>query len=239
MIRIAVVEDEKAQVNLLLDYLKRYFSEEKKDYVADVYYNGMELLKNYINKYDILLLDIEMPLLDGLETARKLRKIDPAVVIIFVTNMAQFAVKGYEVDAIGYLVKPYTFFSFGMNLKKALNHLISRTAIDVIITTRQGIRVIPSSDLIYIEVKKHELIYYTETEAITNRGTLKDIEEQLDKVYFARCNSCYLVNLKYVRSVTNNEVILPKGELVLSRGKKKEFMDKFMKYLGGNKIHVK
>lgn len=235
MLKIAIVEDDKAQVNVLKSMLGRYFSENDVDAEIDLYYDGMELLKSYNIKYDIILLDIEMPILGGMQTAEAVRKMDNTVQIIFVTNMSQFAVKGYEVDATAFIVKPVKYFSLSIAMKKAINYVSNKASIDIIVTTRQGIIVVPSSSIIYIEISKHDLIYHTEQGKIEHRGSLKEIESKLNELNFARCSSCYLVNLRYVKSIMNNAVFVNNTTLPVSRGKKKEFVDHFLKYIGGEK----
>lgn len=233
MVSIAIVEDEKSQVQVIKKLLAKFFSEKHLDCVIDVYSNGVEFLEHFDEKYDIVMMDIEMPVLDGMETARKIRKINSSVIIIFVTNMAQFAINGYEVDAMGFLLKPVSYFGLSMILQKALNSLSKRNSVDILVRSRQGLTVIPSSALFYVEVQKHDLFYYTESGSVSCRGTLKDIEEKLRKVNFVRCNNCYLVNMKFIVSIDMNTVCLPKKELQISRSKKKEFLEAVMKYFGG------
>ena len=100
MIRIAIVEDEKEYQDTLLSYIKRYREEHFADIATSVFSDGMDLVDDYHGGFDILLMDIKMKHLDGMKAARKIRSMDQAVVIIFITTMAQYAVAGYEVDAL-------------------------------------------------------------------------------------------------------------------------------------------
>lgn len=106
MLKIAIVEDEEEEVALLEEGIKRFFAESGTEYITAVFRNGMKFLEGYRGDCDVVLMDIEMPLLDGFRTAQKLREIDPSVTLIFITNMPNYAVKGYEVDALGFIVKP-------------------------------------------------------------------------------------------------------------------------------------
>lgn len=231
MVRIAIVEDEESEIVGLKEGVKRFFAESGGEYEARVFRNGMEFLDACRGDFDVVLMDIEMPLLDGFRTAQKLRETDPAVSIIFVTNMSRYAIKGYEVDAVGFIVKPVGYFALKMNLRKAVARAQGRRSVNILAATRNGVNVIPSDTLVYVEVMRHNLVYHTETETITVRGSLKEAEEQLEGLNFARCNNCFLVNLKFVRSVENDTVVLLNSELPVSRGKKKEFVDALMKYV--------
>ena len=89
MVRIAIVEDEKEYQDILLSYIERYQTEHFADLTTTVYADGMDLVDEYHGGYDILLMDIKMKHLDGMKAARKIRSMDQAVVIIFITTMAQ------------------------------------------------------------------------------------------------------------------------------------------------------
>lgn len=232
MIRIAIVDDEEKESEILRGLLDRYFKESEGEYSCSVFRDGVDFTDNYRADYDIVLMDIEMPLMDGLKAARRLREIDPSVSLIFVTNMANYAVKGYEVDAVGFIVKPVSYYALKMNMRKAVGNAIGRKATNLTVVTRGGVTVIPSDSLVYIEVRKHDLIYHTASQSVTAHGSLKEVEARLASENFARCSNCYLVNLRFVRSLVGDTVVLAGAELSVSRGKKREFAERLMKYVG-------
>lgn len=99
MLHVAVVEDETEYRGLIQEMVGRYAKEYDLQIQTTAFQDGRELVQNY-QKFDILLMDIEMPHLNGMEAAQKIRGLDKEVVIVFITNMAQYAIKGYEVDAL-------------------------------------------------------------------------------------------------------------------------------------------
>lgn len=233
MVGIAIIEDDEKAAELLRGYLVRFYSEEYggSDYKADFYKSGIDFLEKSKLSYDILFLDIVMPVLNGLDTARKIRKIGSTANIVFVTNMAQYALNGYEVDAIDYLVKPTAYFDFKRTMEKILKRTeITKNDVNIYIATKQDIAVIAASSIYYIEVQNHLLTFYTEKGIFLSRKALKDVEDRLESVSFARCNKCFLVNLKHVVKVQNNSVFVNNTELLMSRGRKKEFVEKLMNY---------
>ena len=234
MIKVAVVEDEENEIAVLGEGLKRYFGECAEEYELSVFRNGMEFLDAFRGGYDIILMDIEMPMLDGFRTAQRIREGDDEVSIIFVTNMANYALKGYEVNAVGFMVKPVGYFALKRNLSRALSRIRLRTrlkAVNITVVTRGGVKVVPSEKLVYVEVMKHNVAYHTVEEVITARGALKDVEQRLEGLGFSRCNNCFLVNLAYVHSLDNDTVYLPGEQLPVSRGKKKEFTEALLEFV--------
>lgn len=235
MIKVAIAEDDRAQARQMQELLSKFFKERSLEYNLDVYSDGIDLVGFYNNKYDIVLLDIEMPVLNGLQTAQRLRNADPSVQIIFVTNLAQYALNGYDVNAVGFLVKPVKYFSLSLTLQKAVNYVRNKSSLDVVVNTKNGFVVIPSSSLVYVEVRSHEIIYVTEEKEIRSYGTLRAVEKTLEEggAKFACCSRCYLVNLKFVRAVEGSTLHLSNCKLQISRGKRGEFVEKYMRYAGG------
>ena len=120
-IRIGVVEDDPASCQLVLDYLNRYQSETGEQFTVSVFDDGARIVEKYAPVYDILLLDIEMKEMDGMAAARRIRERDDNVVIIFITAAPQYAISGYEVRALSYLLKPLPWFAFSQELKKSID----------------------------------------------------------------------------------------------------------------------
>lgn len=126
-----------------------------------------------------------------------------------------------------------TYPMFQLKMQKAVRHIEKNGsgAISVALKGQQLVR-IPLTDLLYIEVQGHYLLYHTEMSVYEARGSLRELEEKLISHHFLRCNNCYLVNLRHIRSVEDNVVIVGEDRLPISRPKKKSFLDGLTEYLG-------
>ena len=232
MLHAALVEDSQEDARKILLYLKQFGEKQQITFQTD-HFNSAELfLDRYRPVYDIVFMDIELPGSNGMEAARKLRRIDPAVTLIFITNLSTFAVNGYEVDALDYMLKPVTYPMFQLKMQKAVRHIEKNGSGAISIALKGQLVRIPLTDLLYIEVQGHYLLYHTETSVYEARGSLRELEEKLISHHFLRCNNCYLVNLRHIRSVEDNVVIVGEDRLPISRPKKKSFLDGLTEYLG-------
>ena len=225
MIRIAIVEDDIESAQLLEGYIERYQAESQEIFRISIFTNGVNFLDECKTEYDIVFMDIEMPHLNGMETAKKLREFDENIGIIFVTNMAQYAANGYEVNAIDFIIKPVGYFNFTLKLQRAIQYRAKMRKEEIVIKTESGFKRIPASDIYYIEVSDHILTYYTSQGIVCERGTMRSREEQLRAYDFVRCNSCYLVNIMHITEVSAQNIIVRGKELNISRTRKKEFMN--------------
>jgi len=229
MIHIAVVEDDQNYADQIKGYLDRFAQENKMDIRTQCFCNGMEIAEGYTPVYDIIFLDIEMPLLDGMSAAEHIRQKDPDVILVFITNLAQYAIRGYGVNALDYVLKPIGYAAFAMKLQKACRILAGRETRYVLLTDEQESRKISVSNIRYIEVANHQLIYHTTEGDFFQFGTLRKLEDELGDS-FARCNHCYLINLAYVDGTREDFVLLGGDTLKISRAKKKQFMQMLSDY---------
>lgn len=234
MIRIAVVEDDAESSDKIIKFIRRYQTENEEDnFIVDLFTNGVDFLSDVKEDTDVVFMDIEMPLMNGLDAAKKLRDKNFDCCLIFTTNMAQYAVKGYEVDALDFMVKPISYFNFSMKLKKAIRIMKSRQAESIQISFGNGQKRVFVPDIKYIEVIKHKTYIHTKDGVFEQRISLNEMEKKLERFSFAKCNKCYLVNLRYVSSIDGN-ICTAGGEILqISRSQKKSFVDALTNYLNG------
>ena len=233
MIKIAVVDDEREFSDHLKQCLMQYA--EKMSLAVDIqtFNDSVMFMERFRSDYDILFLDIEMPDLDGIRLATKIREKDAAVPIIFVTNMKKMAVHGYQVNALDFIVKPIHYYAFELTFKKALRSLAREDVKFIVFSVKSGFRRLNSRDIRFIEVFARKLVVHTDSETFEAYGTLREIEEQLYPYGFRRCNSGYLVNLRFVTGVEKDDVLLNDDRLAISRPRKQIFLKELMSYWGG------
>lgn len=233
MLLIAIVDDEHSDSDALKKLVDAYFQQNKQAYMIHVFNSALDFIRNTEN-HDIVFMDIRMDKLDGLEVARIMRKINTDSVLIFVTHMAQLAIKGYEVDALDFIVKPADQFSIGYVLDKAMKRLEGVSSTVFALKTSDGIISLSSNDIIYVEVFDHNLVYHTTRGNYDTRGKLSDVMKKLDEKRFIMCNRSYVVNLRYVTSINNDYLVVDGTQISISKSHRKEIMQHFSNFLGDN-----
>ena len=233
MLKTAIVEADESYREELSSSVRRYAAESGQDIQIFIYGDGSSILKEYEPKYDIILLDIEMPKINGMETARRIRAVDPGVVLVFITNMASYAIHGYEVGALDFITKPVTWFTFQLRFRRAVERAAMRKDEEILLAGRDGVEKIQVRDIYYVEVQNRMLYYHTKRGTIELRGTMKSAEETLFPHHFAKCNHWYIVNLAHVKRITKDTVIVGDRELEMSRRARAGFLDALTAYMGG------
>lgn len=231
--KVAILDDIKEDAQRIRQYIDRYQEEHSCVIQTEVYHSSLDFLEEYHSQYDVIFLDIEMPGEDGLAVAREIRERDRAVGIIFVTNIAQYAIHGYEVNAIDFIVKPVGYFLFAEKMEKAMRFAQRKKQHDLLVKDDDGIYRIPIDEVFYIKKERNDLIYFTSQGELRERGTIRMMKEKLADLAFAECNSGCLVHLSQVRCIGKDEVVVGSYHLPLSRRMKKEFTQNYIDYLGG------
>lgn len=233
MVNIAIVEDDKQQASQLENALKRYSEEFRTPLRTTVFYNAMSFLGKYAAEYDIIFMDILMPMMNGMDAARALREKDDKVMVIFVTNMQQYAIQGYEVGAFDYILKPVNYPEFKLKFTRALGKLMpQKKAASVLIKSESGVVRLTPEQIIYVEVQQHHCIYHTKQGDYRQYQTMKSVETQLAEYGFARCNNFLLINLAYVSKIEGMNVHVDGQVLPVSYPRKKQFSEKFSEFMG-------
>ena len=234
-VRVAVVEDNERDRERLTKQLRRYEQERELRFELVEFPDGEDLVTDYSADYDMILLDIEMQFMDGMRAAKAVRALDPEVPIIFVTNAPQYAIEGYRVRALDYILKPVSWFSFCESLDRALQHRRAREAQQSItVALRDGKTRLNTERICYVEVQDHELTYNTRDGKFMTKGAIRDAEELLSAPNFVRCNRCYIVNLRYVEAIQGSDVKVNGDLIQVSRRQRKSFLDALNCYMNGD-----
>lgn len=232
MLRVAIVDDEESCIKKLREELAAFAKANGEEFRVTEFTNGVNFISEYSAEYDIVFMDIDMPHLSGMETARLLRRVDERVALIFVTNLANYAIKGYEVQAVDFIVKPIEEKTFFTKLKRIISRIkVNEEEPYVKVNTKLGIARVYISEIYYITVQGRYVLLHTKNGEIEMRVSMKELEKQLTPLNFVRGDNSSMVNLMYVSAVTSEGAIV-NGELIpSSRNRKKALLDAFTLYL--------
>lgn len=235
--KIAIVDDHKESQQKLKQFIEENASSLELTVDIKCFNDGIELVDRFQSSFDIIYLDVEMEILDGMTTAKKIRQSDSEVLIVFVTNHAQVAIQGYSVDASDFLLKPLSKFTFEEHFKKIIKKV--RRADDSIVLKVSGtVKRVDQNTIWFIESEGHYIDFHTTIGRFTLIDSMKNIENQLDAQRFYRCNNSFIINFEYVDHIDKSTGIAKIGNnnIQISRSRKKECLEKFTRYLGGQII---
>ena len=233
MIRAAIIEDERESQDQLQAYMERYGAENGVSFSLARYEDGLDFTEDFRSQYDIIFCDIMMKHMDGMKTAEYIRQRDSRVIIVFITNLAEYAIRGYEVDAIGYLLKPINYNLFSRYLGKALGIIDRRELKYLVLKEKKGMRELPLADICYFLYEKHYIYVHMVDRTERIYLSMRELEVSLTDSGFVRCNSGCIVNLKYVQAQRGSDIVVNGDTLVISRSRRKEFSRQLAEYLGG------
>lgn len=241
MLNIAICDDSKEfleQIRLLLDCWK----DNSRPFLCHTFDNGDSLISAHSKiPFDVILLDVVMPLLNGIETARAIRKIDSNVKIVFLTSSAEYAVDSYTVKANNYLLKPVNSDALYLCLEELFSE-IAQSARTLTIKELYSVKKVPLDHIEFVEAQNKHIIFYL------NNGSIIETTEPLrileDKLIlndgFFRCHRSYIVNISYIDTYTLKEVTLRSGKRIpISRSCHKDFENAYFSVTFGNAGEVK
>ena len=232
MYRIAIVEDDRAYMEQIKEYCQRYARERGVPMQTLCFFDGLEFLDAFRGGMDAVFMDIAMPHMNGMECARRLRSIDDATPLIFVTSMAQYAIRGYEVNAMDFIIKPVEYDEFTVKMDKIIRYLRRYGGNVITVKTKDEVRVLNVRDVTFIEIYTHNLKYHTRTETLETLGKLSALEEDPAFSHFVRCSQSYLVNCAYITAIGQETMTVDGNAVPIARRKRKECMEKIAQVLG-------
>ena len=233
MMRVAIVEDDDSQAALLEGFIERFSKEYAQEYRCDRFRDGREFIDNYRPEYGVVLMDIQMPNMNGMNAAVHLREMDKNVSIVFITSLVQYALKGYEVNAVSFIKKPAQYYDFALKFKKAADVYLMNEERSFTVTIPGGMCRISTDKLMYVEILNHRLYYHLVDDVIEMTGVLANVEKELESFGFLRCNSAYLLNPKFIRRIQGQTVVVGDTEITISRLRRADFMAKLANWYAG------
>lgn len=233
--KLMICDDEPEMCLNIRGMLDRFSEECGVEFEIFECYSGAELLRRLSFDTDVLLLDIKMEAMTGMEAAKIIRKTNQDLCIIFITTMTQYAMEGYLVHAFGFIKKPLRYSQFRLQMADTVRLLKSRKK--ETITLRSGSQTynLEAGSILYLEIYGHEIHIVQTGETLSYYGTLSGLESSLNGKGFFRCHKSYLVNLRHVGKIESSQAVLNNGTVIpVSKYRKKEFMQAFASYMGGH-----
>ena len=237
MINLVMVEDDKTAKERIEGYLEQYAKEKDIEYRLKWYQTAEAFLENYDPSCDIVFLDIDLPQMSGMDCAKALRKTDSRVTLVFITELKQLAVEGYEVDASDFIIKPVSYLSFITKFERLLKkNFVSRHATIMIKSEGRFVR-LALNEIYYVDIARHDMVYHTMHGDYMTRGSLRKEEAMLQENNFFRCINYCMVNLYYVSLIKGYTVTMRVGnsgetkEIPIGRKQKADLVRALNNYL--------
>ncbi len=233
MLHIAICDDEKDFVTYLTELVNRYAADTGEEIKVSVFYDGMELTAHYDTTIDLIFLDIQMKMVNGLRTAERIRQMDEKVGIIFLTTLTQCALEGYKYQAANYIIKPMKYARMKAEIEQWRRRSRKLDSPAIVVANDSGKYKIFLNTLQYVETFNRNLLLHTEQENIICYRSMKELEQELAPHGFVRCHTSYIVNLFFVKGVKKLEITLVTGETIpISQPKRRQFMEQLAEYWG-------
>ena len=232
MTNIGIIEDNPADLDNLKNLLETYAIQKGYPVKLDSFASGEEFLSSKRRGYDLIFMDMQLGGMDGIETSRKLRESNPDVVIVIVTSLMQYAIRGYSIKASDYLLKPLEYDRFAEKMDEFCK-LIQNKRKYIVIKTENGLTKIRISAIAFLEVFGHRLYMVHGGKRERVISTLSKMESELAPYGFAKCNKCYLVNLAMVEGIYGDDVEVSGSLLKISRREKADFIQKLTRFAEG------
>ena len=235
MLQIAVCDDEQFYRDKILTLLKSYCKKHDLESSVQTYCSGEEFLEQKENrvKYDIIFMDIDMEGLDGIQTAMQIRQFQSGTYLVFVTAFVDYALEGYKVNAVRYIMKD----TMEASIAECMDAILRKMQIaQVQFSFIEGERKLYTDNILYVESRRHKSIfYYMESDIVNYQiyDKLDTIEQKLSGYGFLRIHKSYLVNMKHIKKISNYEAFLDTDEILpVPRMKYQSVKAAFVEYKG-------
>lgn len=232
MLKVVICEDDDFFRDKLKQYLEKIFEDITNNFEIITFNSGEDLLENYTEDIDIYFIDIEMNKLTGMDVARKIREVDDNAEIIFTTALVDYVHEGYEVKAYRYLMKPIDFEKLKRNVRSCLEDIRKRRENNLVIQNKGEIFKINIEEILFVEAINKDITLYTKNKSYNTKTNIKTIEKELNKYNFYRCHKSFLVNMKHIDNIKQNNVLINNIEIPISRYRAKDFKLKLLSALG-------
>lgn len=228
---IAIVDENEQESLKLKEYIEGYFGKKEISCIIRQFSSGVEFIRSCEN-FNIVFLETCKKEIDGLDTARICRIINKRAQIIFTTNEQQLAICGYEVDAVDFMLKPIDYDFVSKVLDRTLKRIDLCADMTFALKTSEGVKNIALGDIKFIEIYNHDLVYHTGDGDFMVRGNLNEIYQKLEKYQFIQCNRSYLVNMRYIKSIHKDYMLVDGIQIRIAKLRQKEITQKFIAYVG-------
>lgn len=236
-LKIAVCDDNRTDQDYVIGFLRKWAEENNRIIEIRTFFSAEEFLFHYAEEKDfhILVLDIEMEKMNGVELAKKLREDNQEMQILFVTGFPDYMAEGYEVDALHYLMKPIVQEKFFGVMEKAVTYIKKAERLLFLQVNGEMIKLTTGS-IVYVEVFSHSCILHTTQGTIETKISISELESKLGKD-FIRVHRSYLVNLEQIKKIAKTEISMENGSVVpLSRRKYTDVNMAFIRHFGGSQV---
>ncbi|MCX7714499.1 MAG: LytTR family DNA-binding domain-containing protein [Clostridia bacterium] len=233
MMKIAICDDENYYINLFenwIDDLKQLYSPLE----YDVFSSGEELIRAYdktSKPYNVIFLDVEMGKMNGIETAKKIRKLDKSVIIVFVTSHEQYVFDSFEAKPFRYLTKPVAFDNFKKTFHAAYNELHTQNKVFTF-SYKFNTFTVYYHDILYFESSKREVIVHCLNDEYRFYGKIRDLQENIDDDRFFLVHNSYFVNMEFVNEFNYKFIRLHNGTILpISDSRRKDVRKQYFDFL--------
>ncbi|MDD2972610.1 MAG: LytTR family DNA-binding domain-containing protein [Lachnospiraceae bacterium] len=231
--KLAICDDDMVVCDRLETIVNNYCMEHHIDLQCDSFVDGYDFANHieYMESFDIYLLDIEMRKIDGFKIARLIRKVNEHAIIIFVTSHREKMQEAFEVLAFQYIVKPFEDSEVRRIIEKAIAY-VGRNKRCFFFKTRKAINSIRMENIQYFESRRRKIIICTLTEQEECYMNLKEVLEQLDARNFVQIHTSFIVNMNEIRTKESNEIKLYSGVILpISKKYTESFNESYREYV--------